>query len=279
MAWQQTGPIDFYTVLGVKTDASEAEIAKAYRKAALLNHPDKAPGSGASVARFQVIQEAYETLRDPVRRLVYDEARQGTPMSTMPPPPGPAPSTTEWDEVVPSPEPPPATGGLAVGACLVATTFAWTCGATAALGALLCGISARVLQKGNRQWIAFIACICFLLFLESSMAWMLGMYVLTLAGLMLLAEERDQLPDFLPYLLFAGYLLLFLLAPVRPSTRVLVPLPGFVLIEEGPEADSAALPECAALFTWGIVVVRLCMARDSHPAGRKERSTATMWEV
>jgi len=60
-----------YTRLGVLPSATEAEIAKAYRKGALRNHPDKSKEPGAQ-ERFVAIAEAYETLSDPVLRKQYD---------------------------------------------------------------------------------------------------------------------------------------------------------------------------------------------------------------
>ena len=62
---------DLYERLGVLSSATEAEIAKAYRKGALRNHPDKNKEPGAQ-ERFVAIAEAYETLSDPVRRKQYD---------------------------------------------------------------------------------------------------------------------------------------------------------------------------------------------------------------
>jgi len=63
---------DPYIVLGVTRQASGEEIARAYRRAARASHPDTA-GAG-SVERFQAVGDAYEVLRDPRRRAVYDRS-------------------------------------------------------------------------------------------------------------------------------------------------------------------------------------------------------------
>ncbi|HEX6104397.1 MAG TPA: molecular chaperone DnaJ [Gemmatimonadales bacterium] len=62
---------EFYALLGVPREASEAEIKKAYRKLAMEYHPDRNPAPEAE-ARFKEITEAYEVLRDPQKRAAYD---------------------------------------------------------------------------------------------------------------------------------------------------------------------------------------------------------------
>jgi DnaJ-class molecular chaperone len=62
----------FYEVLGVERDASQADIRKAYRKAALASHPDKNPGDPDAEARFVRVGQAYEILGDEGKRARYD---------------------------------------------------------------------------------------------------------------------------------------------------------------------------------------------------------------
>jgi len=63
---------DYYAQLGVARDADDAAIKKAYRKLAMQHHPDRNDGDKGSEARFKEITEAYEVLRDPERRQLYD---------------------------------------------------------------------------------------------------------------------------------------------------------------------------------------------------------------
>jgi DnaJ family protein C protein 7 len=56
---------DYYKILGVEKDADENQIKKAYRKAAIIHHPDKNPDDEDAAERFKDIGEAYETLSDP----------------------------------------------------------------------------------------------------------------------------------------------------------------------------------------------------------------------
>lgn len=65
-------PHDYYDVLGVPRDASEADIKKAYRRKAMQYHPDRNDGSKAAEAKFKEAAEAYEVLRDPEQRSRYD---------------------------------------------------------------------------------------------------------------------------------------------------------------------------------------------------------------
>src|SRR5690349_7665440 len=66
---------DYYKVLGVPKDATEAEIKKAYRKLAREFHPDANKGNAKAEERFKEISEANDVLGDPKKRKEYDEAR------------------------------------------------------------------------------------------------------------------------------------------------------------------------------------------------------------
>ncbi|AYF97924.1 DnaJ C-terminal domain-containing protein [Protaetiibacter intestinalis] len=75
MASQDWFDKDFYAVLGVAKDVSDAELKKTYRKLARQFHPDSNPGDAAAEARFKEISEAYAVLSDPDERAEYDQLR------------------------------------------------------------------------------------------------------------------------------------------------------------------------------------------------------------
>ena len=64
---------DYYAILGVSRKANESEIKKSYRQLARKNHPDVNPGDKSAEERFKTIQEAYDVLRDPQKRAMYDK--------------------------------------------------------------------------------------------------------------------------------------------------------------------------------------------------------------
>jgi molecular chaperone DnaJ len=64
---------DYYEVLGVNKDASEAEIKKAFRKLARKYHPDVNPGNKTAEHKFKEMNEAYEVLSDAKKRQQYDQ--------------------------------------------------------------------------------------------------------------------------------------------------------------------------------------------------------------
>src|SRR4051795_9755006 len=79
---------DYYKVLGVPKDATEAEIKKAYRKLAREFHPDANKGNVKAEERFKEISEANDILGDPKKRKEYDEARALFGSGGFPPPAG-----------------------------------------------------------------------------------------------------------------------------------------------------------------------------------------------
>ncbi|MBF0672406.1 MAG: DnaJ domain-containing protein [Salinibacterium sp.] len=75
MASQDWLEKDFYKVLGVSKDVSDAELKKTYRKLARQYHPDSNPGDAKAEARFKEISEAHAVLADPETRREYDQVR------------------------------------------------------------------------------------------------------------------------------------------------------------------------------------------------------------
>lgn len=78
---------DYYKVMGVARDATEAQIKQAYRKLARKYHPDVSKEKDAE-ARFKELGEAYEVLKSPEKRAAYDQLGQGPrPGENFTPPP------------------------------------------------------------------------------------------------------------------------------------------------------------------------------------------------
>ena len=67
---------DYYAVLGVAKNASQAEIKKAYRKLAQQHHPDANAGDPRAEERFKEISSAYDVIGDEDKRKAYDQARE-----------------------------------------------------------------------------------------------------------------------------------------------------------------------------------------------------------
>lgn len=64
--------IDFYELLQVERTADDKVLKSAYRKLAMIHHPDKNPGNPEAEAKFKQINEAYACLSDPQKRAAYD---------------------------------------------------------------------------------------------------------------------------------------------------------------------------------------------------------------
>jgi molecular chaperone DnaJ len=63
---------NYYKIIGVSKNASEEEIKKSYRRIAMQYHPDRNPGNKEAEEKFKTASEAYEVLRDPEKREIYD---------------------------------------------------------------------------------------------------------------------------------------------------------------------------------------------------------------
>lgn len=63
---------DFYEVLGIDKNATQAQIKAAFKRMAMLYHPDRNPGNKQAEETFKIVNEAYHTLSDPEKKLRYD---------------------------------------------------------------------------------------------------------------------------------------------------------------------------------------------------------------
>ena len=68
--------VDYYAILGVAKNASQADVKKAYRKLAHKLHPDANPGDRTAEDRFKEVSGAYEVLGDEKKRAEYDRVRE-----------------------------------------------------------------------------------------------------------------------------------------------------------------------------------------------------------
>jgi curved DNA-binding protein CbpA len=94
---------DLYRLLGVSPEASGGEIAQAWRRQALAEHPDRRPWDAGATARFRALAEAYQVLGDPARRAAYDRSLTGQPGTDADVPGGPAASGLRATGRVPEP--------------------------------------------------------------------------------------------------------------------------------------------------------------------------------
>ena len=64
---------DYYEILEITREATDAEIKKSYRRLAVKYHPDKNPGNAEAEEKFKQISQAYSVLSDPQKRQMYDQ--------------------------------------------------------------------------------------------------------------------------------------------------------------------------------------------------------------
>lgn len=67
---------DYYDILGIANDASYKQVRDAYRKLALVHHPDRNRNNPEAAERMKAINESYAVLSDPQKRREYDELRK-----------------------------------------------------------------------------------------------------------------------------------------------------------------------------------------------------------
>ncbi len=73
------GKRDYYEVLGVERNASDAQLSEAYRRLALRYHPDRNPGDAEAVVHFKEAAEAFEVLSHPEKRAAVRSLRPRGP--------------------------------------------------------------------------------------------------------------------------------------------------------------------------------------------------------
>lgn len=69
---------NYYEILELDKNATKEDIKKAYRKLSLIHHPDKNGNSQESIDKIQDINEAYEVLSNPEKKMMYDNGSDGT---------------------------------------------------------------------------------------------------------------------------------------------------------------------------------------------------------
>jgi DnaJ family protein B protein 4 len=88
--------VDYYNILKVNRNASEDDLKKAYKRLAMIWHPDKNPVNKTEAeAKFKRISEAYDVLSDPQKRQIYDlYGEEALKSGQFPPPPPSSPSSS-----------------------------------------------------------------------------------------------------------------------------------------------------------------------------------------